>query len=187
MAAQVNQNARCEIWIANATRGRWDFVYRLPNGRKSILHPIEVGQQIRITGDTTVADAQAIMTQYAPYGMRDVSEIERANEFIGLVMSRGKPVDRELYIKRVMELNHGILEERGKAIRLAAGIAISKQIEENTGNTLNSLEISIVEDERTNGTAPTFAENITISRQADPGKVTTVKRRVTAGKRRQAA
>lgn len=189
-SARVNPQSRCPIFIANTTNQRWDFMWRRPGGGKAQMQPIEVGQQIRVSGQTTIADVQAIMEQWARYGMRLADEVKQLRgQFIGLILSPEKPVEVDRHIRPTIEANRGILDERGRQLRLQAGIAMQQNAEQRAqedGGALREFEVSIVEDDPTGEGAKekaTFAENITISRQADPQKVHKTTRKVQSGQR----
>jgi hypothetical protein len=178
------------MWVANCTTQVWEFAYTLPGGKRSRRQIIEVGRQIRLAGELSPLDIQAIVRQWERYGLRPITEVKSLRDYTGLIFSLDGPINPEKYVKPVLIVNHDVLEERGRQQRIEAGIASAAQLSESAkaaGMPMGDLEVSIIEDEHTDGTEPTFAETVKITRKTSKTKPTVETRTVQAGKRKQAA
>jgi hypothetical protein len=175
------------IFVANCSTQRWDIQYTLPGIAKTRKQKLEVGGQIRLSGELNIAQVEAFVKQYERYGMRHVDEIKNAKTFVGLCYQLDKPIDMERFVRHALEINQNVLELRGEQQRIEAGIATAAQIEQTSDSTLRNLEITITEDDHADGTPPKFATGVKITQDTDPHKVTRSTRRVQSGSRRAAA
>lgn len=139
-----------KMYVANLTQQAWDFGYRLPEQPGVRKQRIEMGSQVRIAGELSQRDIDAIVEQYGKYGLIRVDEIDRTKAFAGVCYSIDKtvPIDK---IRRGIEHNNEILVERGKEQRKEAAVATNAQIEsqlptENGAPALQALEVTIEED-----------------------------------------
>lgn len=134
------------MYVANCTRQIQDFMYRLPEQTKVMKQIIDIGGQIRIPGDLSTPDVEAIVEQHAIYGMVRVDEIDRTKPFVGVCYSLDKPVSVDK-IRIALQHNQDVLVERGRKIREETAVSINNAMEDQT-NALESLEVSIEEIEK---------------------------------------
>jgi hypothetical protein len=156
-----------KLYVANCTKQVQDFIYRLPETAASRQQKIDIGGQIRVSGDLTTQDIDAIIEQHSRYGMVNVDTIDRTKEFVGVCYSVDKPVDLK-YVRRALEINQFVLEERGREIRTEAAVATANSVEEQNPG-LHALEMSVQEVETKSNPNPTISEGTRVSRFEDPG------------------
>lgn len=159
-----------KLFIANATRQNYDFVYRVPEvvGLRSQFIPM--GGQIEVSGDLNQPQIDDIIKQYEKYGLVPIDEVGRVRRFSGLCYSVGKQI-RPDAIERLMRHNNQALVERGRKIREETAVAQNNALEnmiEESGRpeTLSRFEMSVVEenpDEREE--SEPIAEGIRVTRQ----------------------
>lgn len=139
-----------KMFIANLTHQAVDFGYRLPEDGGLRRQRIEVGSQIRLSGELSPTDVDAIVRQYTKYGMIDVAEVDRTKGFAGLCYSIDKPITVEK-LRRGVVHNDAVLNEEGRKSREAAAVATSARIEsslpqEEGAPKLQSLEVTVEEE-----------------------------------------
>lgn len=122
-----------ELWIANLTKQRQQFHYRLIDDTRQGPMPlfifIEQGGQNRLPfRDLTDPQIRAIVDSHAAYGLTDVKDIDRTRPFIGLCYSVDKQVPIDA-IRRGLAHNDGVLEKLGVEIRTQAALAVNKTVE----------------------------------------------------------
>ena len=113
-----------KMYVANLTRQAQDFIYRLPETRKSTFQQIPVGGQVLLSGDLTTKDIEAVIQQHAPYGMVPAAEVAKRREFNGLCFALDRPVPIEA-LRRGLEANRAVLDARGVELRRQAAIAVN--------------------------------------------------------------
>lgn len=169
-----------KMFVANCTRQVQDFSYYLPESRAPRVQPIPVGGQIRISGELTPMDVEAIVKQHAKYGLVSAAEINRTKVFIGLCFSLDKPVPIDT-MRQVLTSNVVVLRERGRIIREEAAVAVNNALSEENPS-LTSLEMSVVEDRKDGGT-PEVAEGVRVAHEAPGSTPPPEGRRAVGGKR----
>lgn len=160
-----------KLYIANATKQRIDFMYRVPEQAGVRNQPIDIGSQILISGSELMNTKQvdSIIDQHRPYGLVNVDEVDRTKGFAGMFYSVNDPISG-VKIMRAVQHNTAVLQERGKQIRKEAAI-VGNQLLENSmseqeipGN-LKATEFSVVEenhDDRDEN--PALAEGVRVTR-----------------------
>jgi hypothetical protein len=159
-----------KMYIANCTNQVQDFQYRLPESNKIYKQPISIGDQIRLSGDLSTPDIEAIISQHQIYGLVPVSEIDRSKDFVGLCWQLDRPIDVEK-VKRALAVNMRVLDARGKEIRKEAAVAVSNSVEAELSNTpdrLKALEFSIEEQPNKDGRDIQVNEQLRVTR--DPSQ-----------------
>lgn len=142
------------MYVGNATKQHHDFIYSVPNVYGELvrrMQRIEVGGQIRLSGELEQNQIDRIINDHAPYGFIPVSEVDHAQDYIGLCYSIGKDPIRADVLHRLMLHNNQVLSIKGKELRKIAALAGNEQIEQNLQNSgreerLNYVETTIVED-----------------------------------------
>lgn len=167
------------LYVANCTNQHQDFIYRLPEAPGTRLQRIEIGQQTVLSGDLNQLQIDAIIEQHRPYGLVEVSEIDRTKAFIGLCYSVDRPIKVDK-IRTAMEINTGVLNARGEQIRREAAVATSNTLEESAP--LKALEMEVVEQPSKDRDA-TFSQGLRVQRQNAEGPQPPVQ----TGRRRRAA
>lgn len=157
-----------KMYVANCTNQVQAFLYRAPGTKSNRNQPIDIGRQVQISGDLNTKDIEAIVEQHSKYGMVAVDEIDRTKAFVGVCYSIDKPVPIEK-IKRAAEHNKGVLIEAGRENRKLAAVAVNNEVEKQAPGALNSLELSIEEQESKDGRDREVSENITVDKTATPG------------------
>jgi hypothetical protein len=156
------------MFIANGTQQNIDFQYRLPNVKNYRAQLIPIGQQIKISGELSQEDINAIITGHSIYGMVASKEIANFRGFfIPYVYSINSPISSETMSELIVQ-NRIYHETLGKKLREEAAVAVSSTIENNTTDNLKSLEMSIEELPSKDRDA-TFSEGIRVTREKEKG------------------
>jgi hypothetical protein len=118
------------------------------------IQRIGIGRQIQVAGDLNTPDIDAIVKQHKKYGLIPVSEVKNIRTFTGLCYSVDRPISID-NIMLAMDRNTRILVERGKEFRKQAAVSASNLIdhhlaEANNPSTLETLEMSVVQEEKPN-------------------------------------
>lgn len=171
-----------KMYVANCTQQVQDFVYRVPGQSAPRRQPIQIGEQIKLSGDLEEADVNYIISQHAKYGMIRVDEIDRTRTFIGLCYDIDKPVPGKRILIAI-EHNQEVLTARGEQIRKESAVALSNYTEARLQDsrlpgTIREVEVSVTEQETASNPNPTFARGVRVSRDSEPPK---------GGRRRRAA
>lgn len=164
------------LYIANCTQQVQDFVYRLPGAPSARTQRIEIGSQMKISGDLDQKSVDAIIAQHVPYGLVASDEVDRTRSFVGLCYAVGKPVAMER-VRIALVSNNRALIERGREIRQHAAVAVSNAMESEAPG-LSALEMSVVEEpSKSSGKEPELAEGVRVTRREQPGPQRGPKRR----------
>ena len=169
-----------KLYVANFTQQSHMFTYRVPDeggpikGGKLRGTEIRAGGQVALPGDFSHAQIDAIIDQYAKYGLASVPDVLKMSAFSGLAYSIDKPVTVDA-IRRGLIKNSEALREQGIRLRQEAGVAAFENAEQradaaNIG--LRQVEMSVIEEqpERHEGMreGPPIAEGVRVNRTADP-------------------
>lgn len=157
-----------QLYIGNATRQIVEFVYRLPETPGARNQSVPIGGQVRVSGDLSRVQIDAIIDQHAKYGLVHVDAIDRTKPFIGLCYSVDRPISSDK-LGRAMNHNMEVLTNLGKQFRQEAAVAENNRIEQHIAEekmpiNLKDFEVSIVEESRKDSPAPQFAEGIRVSK-----------------------
>lgn len=134
-----------KMYVANFTKQVHSFIYRLPGTKNARQQAIEIGQQVRLSGELTQIDVDSVIEQKAPYGFIRADEVGKMRKFVGLCYSIDKPVPMDA-IRRGIEQNMKALEVVGANNRKEAALAVASQVEENAPGSLKALEMTVEED-----------------------------------------
>jgi hypothetical protein len=161
------------MFVANGTQQNQLFFYRLPGVAQARRQEIPIGCQIKLSGQLSSHDIDAIIEQHSKYGLVRTDEVDRTKPFVGLVYSIDKPVPSP-YITRVIEHNEKVLIERGRRIREENAVALNDALEQGVGpGYKGNLRIEVEEFGRSRDTmGPEFHEGVRVSRDAAPPKNT---------------
>ena len=162
-----------KLFIGNATRQILDLTCRIPEIASIYRQKIPVGCQVIVAGgQLNGPQIDAVIAQLGVYGLVKIDELDRTRPFIGMCYSLDKPIPNKRLIL-AMDHNIGVLTERGKTMRkesaVVTSLAIEKQLKEEGLGALDSLDMSIVEEEKKGGPdnpAP-IAEGVLVSRNSD--------------------
>jgi hypothetical protein len=157
------------LYVANASKQKHDFIYRIPEETSVRRQQIPPGGQIVVYQPNTPADVlKVIIDQHTRYGLMDIAEIDRRKPFVGICYRLDKPIQVEK-IMQADEHNAGVLQEASQEARKLSAAALHNAIDRATEGAakLESLELEIVEQ---NGRSePGLNETVIVSR--DPNDV----------------
>lgn len=136
-----------KLYIANCTQQQIKFMYRIPEDPRPYpqFFYIRAGAQERLPFELSTPAIEAIVAAHAPYGLVRADEVDRTRPFIGMCYAVDKPVVLDK-IRRALQHNQQVLNERGQEIRQAAAIAVNNVVEQQTA-TLSELELTIEEED----------------------------------------
>src|SRR3974390_1318278 len=81
-----------DLYIGNATKQEQQFCYRVPEDGRLRVQDIHVGTQIKVSGELTAQQIDAIVDQHRMYGLIPAAEAGKVKDFAGLCYSVGKPI-----------------------------------------------------------------------------------------------
>lgn len=136
-----------KLFIANTTKFRHEFLYRLPERTKVFNQVIPSGQQLRVhSDDLTTVEIEHILRQHLTYGLVPASDVDREKAFIGLCYSLDKPVP-DAVIMRAFSHNDKVLDATSLETRKIA-LASMQTLAQTTGVEVpQGLELEIVEQQ----------------------------------------
>jgi hypothetical protein len=156
------------LYVANASKQRHDFIYRVPEENSVRRQQINPGSQITVyQPNAPIEVLTSIVDQHKRYGLTDVAEIDRRKPFVGLCYSFDKPIKVEK-IMYADEHNAGVLQEASQEARKMSAAALHAAIERATEGTakLESLELEVVE--QNGSTEPGLNERVEVTRENKP-------------------
>lgn len=137
------------LYIANASRQVQNFMYRLPEHPQVRQQTIPIGGQIKISGDLTQVEIDAIVKQHEIYGLIPVEDIALKGGFASLCYQVGKPIS-PVKIEMLAQRNTGVLQDRGREQRKNAAIVMTNQLGASVrehGVELGEVEVDTIEDD----------------------------------------
>lgn len=174
------------LYVANLTKQRRDFFYRVPEELQPRRQMIEPGQQILIyRRDAAPEIVSNIIKQHEKYGLIDIKEIDRRKPFVGLCYSdRPIPMQKFMYAD---EHNMALAEQRSGEERRLTGAALAKAIDNVTRRgdpRLDALDIDLLEQ---NGpTEPGINERVSYRREGQASRTDEAEASVARRRRRGA-
>lgn len=91
-----------KLFIANTTKQRHVFTFRvLETGRLRQI-PIEHGSQMAVL-DGSTDEIEAVIKHHQVYGLIDASKIDQSRQFVGLCYSIDKPVSANIIEKTIRD------------------------------------------------------------------------------------
>ena len=164
-----------KLFIANTTKHIQEFLYRIPEFNRVFPQTIQPGAQVLIYQDSPKDILEHILSQHTdtpkPFCI-SVEEAAKHKGFVGLIYSFDKPVPLSR-IEEQFERNDDALDEQGQEQRKEAAAALSQTTDQQAsqmGASVNSLEMSVVEQTKKGGQNNEKGINETVS-VVKPGKV----------------
>jgi len=160
-----------DLYIGNATKQNMIFAYavRRETGELHVRsQPIPVGNQVKVSGNLSQDDIDAIIVQHAKYGMVPADTIDRARAFHGTCYSIGKPITAAR-LTYLIEYNMAQLVDQGIEIRRANAVAqnlnVIKALDEaGRQESLNALRITVQQEKADpNNTVPQMSEGLIVT------------------------
>jgi len=152
------------LYVANASKQRHDFIYRIPEETAVRRQQIAPGGQITVYQPNASPDVlHKIIDQHKVYGLIDVAEIDRRKPFVGLCYSFDKPIKVEK-IMYADEHNAGVLTEVSQEARKLSAAALHEAINRVTEGAakLDALELEVIEQNKPSD--PGLNEVVTVNR-----------------------
>lgn len=131
-----------KLYIANTTKQRHVFTYRvLETGR--LLHiPIAHGSQMVVLDNASSEQIEAVIAHHAVYGLINSSNIDQSKTFVGLCYSIDKPVAASVIEKAIRDNDHH-LSRGAHQTRQASLAALDKTLSENNTGYSGDLEFTV--------------------------------------------
>ena len=105
------------LYVANASKQKHDFIYRVAEETSVRRQQIPPGGQITVYQSGAAQHVlAAIVEQHARYGLVDVADIDRRKPFVGLCYSFDKPIKVDK-IMQADEHNSYVLQEQSQEAR----------------------------------------------------------------------
>lgn len=155
------------LYVANASKQKHDFIYRVPEETSLRRQQIPAGGQITVyQPNAPIEVLRTIIDQHARYGLVDVADIDRRKPFVGVCYSLDKPIKVDK-IMQADEHNAGVLQQASQEARKLSAAALHNAIDRATEGAvkLESLELEVVEQ---NGpTEPGLNERVMVHRDGE--------------------
>ena len=159
-----------KMYIGNLTKRVVDFMYRVDGAQRQ--QKIEMGSQVRLSGDLTQKQIDSIYEQHQRYGLIPVAEVPKMKAFTGMCFS----VDREIPLERIrhgLHQNDIAMAEAGKETRTQAAVALHQELSNNLDPELNAglreLEVEVIEQKSDTNPDPKISEGIKVKDENGPG------------------
>lgn len=163
------------IYIGNASKQRFIFEYWLPESKRRVSLEIPIGTQVKLAGNLTMKDIDAIIEQHRKYGLISETEIERTRVFCGICYATDRPISvRKLTV--LMGRNEQVLVSRGQEVRKRLALAVNDQLQTNLESgrrpeTMKNFDLSVIENEPKGGyrddIAAPVAETVQVAAGSD--------------------
>ena len=153
------------LYVANCSKQKHDFIYRIPEETSIRRQQIAPGAQIVVyQPNASLEVVKAIVDQHSMYGLIDVAEIDRRKPFVGLCFRFDKPIVVEK-IMQADEHNSGVLERESQEARKLSAAALHNAIERATEGAVRveNLELEVVQ--QNGSTEPGLNETVSITRE----------------------
>jgi hypothetical protein len=154
------------LFVANTTKQHHEFNFWVPEQRRFFTVKIQAGGQENIYPQGTRDVHEYIIAQHKVYGIKPVSEIDRAKGFVGLCYQFDKPISTDR-LNETIERNDLSLNESARERRKEAALAMDAQLSEvarDTRNGLSNLEVEVIEEEK-KGVDSQVNETIVVEKQ----------------------
>lgn len=149
-----------KLFVANTTKQRNIFVYRvLETGRLRQI-PIEPGSQMMVL-DSSSDEVNAVIEHHAIYGLINSRNIDQSKAFVGLCYNIDKPVESSVIEKAIRDNDHH-LSRGAHQTRQASLAALDKTLSENESGYAGEMEFTVeqVKGRDENDDTPTVNEAI---------------------------
>lgn len=149
-----------KLFIANTTKQRHIFTYRvLETGRLRQI-PIDPGSQMAVL-DGTSDEIDAVIDHHAIYGLINSKNIDQSQAFVGLCYNIDKPVASSV-IEKALRDNDNHLSRGAHQTRQASLAALDKTLSENGSGYGGEMEFTVeqVKGREDNDDAPIVNEAI---------------------------
>jgi len=153
------------LYVANCSKQKHDFIYRIPEETSIRRQQIAPGSQIVVYQPNSALEiVKAIVDQHAIYGLVDVADIDRRKPFVGLCYRFDKPINVEK-IMQADEHNSGVLERESQEARKLSAAALHNAIERATEGAVRveNLELEVVQ--QNGSTEPGLNETVSVTRE----------------------
>ena len=139
-----------KLYIANITKHRNEFTFRVPESNRPRTVPIASGEQMVVANEAPEV-IRSIVDQHAQYGLTHVADIDRTRAFIGLCYDIDKAIPVTA-IRRGAQHNDSQLEKMGAELRKQAAVAFHVEQAKASGvdvpGRFVEADVEIVEDEQ---------------------------------------
>lgn len=131
-----------KLYIANTSKQRHTFAFRvLETGRLRQI-PIEHGSQMLVLDNASSDQVEAVIQHHAVYGLINASNIDQSTAFVGLCYSIDKPVISSVIEKAIRD-NDNHLSRGAHQTRQASLAALDKTLSENGSGYAGEMEFTV--------------------------------------------
>lgn len=149
-----------KLFIANTTKQRHIFTFRVLESGRLRQIPIDHGTQMSVL-DGSTEEIEAIIQHHQVYGLIDASKIDQSKQFVGLCYSIDKPVASKI-IEKAMRDNDDHLTRNSHNRRQASVAALDSSLRNSGTGYDGDMEFSAeqAKSRDENEDAPTVNEKI---------------------------
>lgn len=179
-----------KLYVANCSRQYQEVHYRLDyneagrQDQNSRFQPakrmtIPPGRQVVLGGDMHIKQIEDVIDQLSKYGMVGVVDVPRLKTVAPLVFNIELAVPAEI-IRKVQQINAGVMIEQGKVRRQKAAIAVDDIVQRTVNNQFaeanvpadtsrDTVETSVEQLEQSEAGEKTIAEGFRVDPNAPKG------------------
>lgn len=159
------------LWLANETRQRQVFAYRLPGVAQPFMCEIPVGTQKALPHDLDQAQLEFILKKNSRYGLVKHDDVQRNRKFVSLSYNIDKPVPPKV-VRQALITNNDVLKAKGRENRQLAALGVNQMLEDQLKQqpglaTLENLEMEITEEEKPGQVEDRVQETLNVSSHAN--------------------
>lgn len=130
-----------KLYVANTTKQRHIFTYRMLETGRLRQIPIEHGSQMMVL-DGNTEELNAVIQHHQVYGMVDATKIDQSKEFVGICYSIDKPVGASVIEKTIRD-NDEHLTKNAHELRQASLAALDKKLSDSDTGYAGEMEFSV--------------------------------------------
>ncbi|MGZ0748885.1 hypothetical protein [Kluyvera sichuanensis] len=155
-----------KLYVANTTKQRHIFTYRMLESGRLRQIPIDHGSQMMVL-DGSTDELNAVIQHHQVYGMVDATKIDQASEFVGICYSIDKPVNANVIEKTIRD-NDGRLTKGAHELRQASLAALDKTLSDSGTGYGGEMEFSVeqAKGREENDDTPTVNEKIVTEKRS---------------------
>ena len=138
-----------DLFIANTTKQDHDFIFRIPESKRTYHQMIRAGQQTKVHTGTKVA-IDSIVDQHARYGLKPAAEVLNGRGFVGLCYSTDVPVKMDTFMVAYEQNDEALIADNLDRRKNEAA-AIHSNMASHNPDALQGVELEVVEIPKTIG------------------------------------
>lgn len=135
------------LFVANISKQTHDLLFWIGENKSYFSQKIRPGEQVSVYPQGSRSDHEFIVEQHRQYGIKNINEIDRTKEFVGLCFQFDKsiPLDR---LQSTFAHNDDVMMEASRSRRMEATLSMDdmlKKVSQETDSKMSNFEVDIEE------------------------------------------